>query len=49
MPLADLLIRRAEFSDAASLAEFAAKAFAETFGPDNRRQDMAMFLDSSFG
>lgn len=46
---ADLLIRRAGESDVAALAEFAARTFAETFGPDNRPEDMAMFLESTFG
>lgn len=45
----DLVIRRAMDSDAATLAEFAARTFTETFGPDNRAEDMAMFLESSFG
>ena len=45
----DLLIRRAVGSDAVALADFAARTFAETFGPDNRPEDMAMFLESTFG
>lgn len=44
----ELLIRRATDSDAAALAEFAAKTFTDTFGPDNRPEDMAMFLASAF-
>src|SRR6185437_16137692 len=42
------LIRRASTSDAAPLARFAEQTFVETFGPDNRPEDMAMFLESSF-
>ena len=44
-----LLIRRASKFDAAALAEFAARTFAETFGADNSPEDMAMFLASTFG
>jgi ribosomal protein S18 acetylase RimI-like enzyme len=43
------MIRRALVSDADALAEFAARTFAETFGPDNRPEDMALFLESTFG
>jgi GNAT superfamily N-acetyltransferase len=42
-------IRRAEPADAASLADFAARIFAETFGPDNRPEDMASHLADRFG
>jgi diamine N-acetyltransferase len=49
MPITDLKIRRADQSDVALLAEFAADMFTETFGPDNRPEDMALFLESSFG
>lgn len=45
----DLLIRRATDVDVPALAEFAARTFADTFGPDNRADDMAMFLASTFG
>jgi ribosomal protein S18 acetylase RimI-like enzyme len=45
---AHLMIHPARESDAAALAEFAARTFAETFGPDNRPDDMAMFLASTF-
>ena len=44
----DLRIRRARQSDAATLAKFAARTFTDTFGPDNRPEDMAMFLASTF-
>ncbi|HET9634822.1 MAG TPA: GNAT family N-acetyltransferase [Gemmatimonadaceae bacterium] len=43
-----LVIRRARVADAAPLAEFAARTFTDTFGPDNRPEDMAMFLASTF-
>ena len=49
MVLTDLRIRRAVQTDAAALAEFAEKTFSDTFGPDNRAEDMAMFVASSFG
>jgi GNAT superfamily N-acetyltransferase len=42
-------IRRAEPADAGPLAEFAARIFAETFGPDNRPEDMAAHLANRFG
>lgn len=42
-------LRRAQPADAASLAQFAARAFAETFGPDNRPEDIASHLAKSFG
>ncbi len=42
-------LRRAEPADAASLAEFAARVFDETFGPDNRPEDMAAHLADRFG
>jgi hypothetical protein len=32
-------LRRAQVSDAAALAAFAARTFAETFGPDKRPVD----------
>ena len=43
------LLRRAQPADAASLAQFAARAFAETFGPDNRPEDIAAHLAAVFG
>jgi ribosomal protein S18 acetylase RimI-like enzyme len=42
-------IRRAERSDAALLAEFAARTFTETFGAANTARDMAAHLTSSYG
>lgn len=42
-------IRRAEPADAGRLAEFAARVFDETFGPDNRPEDMAAHLADRFG
>jgi RimJ/RimL family protein N-acetyltransferase len=42
-------LRRAERTDAAVLAEFAARIFEETFGPDNRPEDMAAHLADRFG
>ena len=44
-----LRIGKATRSDARALAEFAARTFSDTFGPDNRPADMAMFLASRFG
>ena len=43
------VIRLAAASDAAALAPFAARQFAETFGPDNRPEDIAAHLAASFG
>ncbi len=45
----DLLIRRGTVSDATALAEFAARTFDETYGADNRPEDMQAHLVSSFG
>ena len=42
-------LRRAEISDAAALAAFAARTFAETFGPDNRPEHVAAHLEASYG
>jgi diamine N-acetyltransferase len=42
-------IRRAEPADAGPLAEFAARIFDETFGPDNSPEDMAAHLADRFG
>jgi ribosomal protein S18 acetylase RimI-like enzyme len=44
-----LHLRRAQPADAQSLAQFAARTFAETFGPDNRPEDIAAHLAQSFG
>jgi diamine N-acetyltransferase len=43
-----LKIRRADLSDAALLAEFAARTFEETFGAENAADDMAAHLASSY-
>ena len=42
-------IRRGTVGDAADLAVFAARCFAETFGPDNRPEDLAAHLTASYG
>jgi GNAT superfamily N-acetyltransferase len=42
-------IRRALRSDAARLAEFGARTFSETFGPDNTTENMALHLARTFG
>jgi GNAT superfamily N-acetyltransferase len=42
-------LRRAEQSDAAALAEFAARIFSDTFAADNRPEDMEMHLADRFG
>jgi GNAT superfamily N-acetyltransferase/SAM-dependent methyltransferase len=42
-------IRRGGSADAAALAEFAARMFARTFGPDNRPADLAAHLAESYG
>jgi len=42
-------IRRAGPADAAALAEFAARTFAETYGPDNEPDHMTAHLASSYG
>jgi diamine N-acetyltransferase len=42
-------IRRALPSDAARLAEFGARTFAETFGADNTPEDMALHLARTYG
>lgn len=42
-------LRRALVSDAATLAEFGARTFVETFAADNSPDDMATYLAQSFG
>ncbi len=42
-------IRRAEPADAPALADFAARMFADTFGPYNRPEDMVAHLADRFG
>ena len=44
-----IAIRRAGPDDAAILAEFGARTFRETFGTDNTPEDMALYLDASYG
>ncbi len=42
-------IRRAVVADAAALAEFAARAFRETFGRDNTPENTSLYLSSKYG
>lgn len=42
-------IRRGEARDAETLAEFAARTFAETFAAANRPEDIAAYLPSAYG
>lgn len=42
-------IRRGTLADAALLAELGARTFADTFAADNRPEDMAAYLATSFG
>jgi ribosomal protein S18 acetylase RimI-like enzyme len=42
-------IRRAIPSDAATLAGFGALTFRETFGADNSPEDMALYLEATYG
>lgn len=42
-------IRHADASDAHALAELAARTFEETFGADNRPEDMAIHLTRAYG
>jgi ribosomal protein S18 acetylase RimI-like enzyme len=44
-----ITIRRAAPADAARLAAFAGAAFVDTFGADNRPEDMRAYLAESFG
>ena len=45
----ELCIRRGASADAALLAAFAARAFEETFGTDNRPEDMQAHLAATYG
>jgi ribosomal protein S18 acetylase RimI-like enzyme len=45
----DVTVRAASIDDAAALAEFAARVFAEVFGPGNDEADMASYLAEAFG
>ena len=42
-------IRRALLSDASVLAELGARTFVETFGANNRPEDLNALLESSYG
>src|SRR3954451_4082314 len=42
-------LRRGEKSDAPALAEFATRIFSDTFGADNKPEDMAAHLADRFG
>jgi ribosomal protein S18 acetylase RimI-like enzyme len=42
-------IRRATPADAAALAELAARTFRDTFGADNRPEDLALHVATSYG
>jgi diamine N-acetyltransferase len=43
-----IIIRRAELDDAGLLAELGARTFSETFAADNKPEDIAAYLASSF-
>jgi ribosomal protein S18 acetylase RimI-like enzyme len=44
-----MVIRRASIDEAAALAAFATRAFAETFAAHNTPEDMATYLAKSYG
>lgn len=44
-----LRVRHGQPADAPALARFAARIFADTFGPDNRPENIAAHLAKSFG
>jgi GNAT superfamily N-acetyltransferase len=44
-----VVVRRADPRDAPALAELAARTFRDTFGADNRPEDLALHLASSYG
>ena len=46
---AEATIRRAVPSDAERLAEFGARTFSDTFGPDNTPEDMALHRARTYG
>jgi diamine N-acetyltransferase len=46
--VADLILREARLEDAAALAAFAERSFADTFGAQNNPADMAAYLAASF-
>src|SRR5918994_2254414 len=45
----DLLIRRGVLSDAAALAELAARTFTDAFASDNRPEDLQAHLAAAYG
>lgn len=49
VPATQVATRHGVPADASALASFAATAFRDTFGPDNRPDDMAAYLDAAFG
>ena len=46
---AAVILRRGGAQDAPTLAQFAARTFAETFAADNRPEDLQAHLDKSYG
>lgn len=48
-PSPAIRIRRGMASDARELAEFGRRIFTETFGADNRPEDMAAYLAQTYG
>src|SRR4051812_45736473 len=48
-PASSIALRRASPADAARLAAFAATAFSDTFGAQNRPEDMAAYLAQASG
>ena len=46
--LDSLVVRTASVADAAAIAEFGARTFDESFGRDNRAEDMAAYLTKAF-
>ena len=47
--MSSFAVRRADVHDAPALAELAARTFAETFGADNRPEDLAEHLRAAYG
>lgn len=45
----EITVRRGEPADAFALAELAARTFRETFGADNRPEDMVLHLAEAYG
>lgn len=48
LTLSSFQVRRAQLADARPLADFMARLFIETFGPDNRPEDTAAHVAKSF-